>query len=113
MDGTPSFVPAPVAAVGVDGLTVKQRRLVVYILKTQEREGRPPTVREMMAFLEVASTSPVMALLAILKRKGYIEETDERQAHGVKLKGLRTVLCFDESLEGRRLKALYLKAYRG
>ncbi len=63
---TPNFTPAPHLALGPDGLTDKQRRLVRFILRTMEAEGRAPTVREMMASMGAASTSVVTKTIQML-----------------------------------------------
>ncbi len=105
---TPTFIPNEEGEVGKDGLTKRQRGLVFFILTSHEQESRGPTVREMMAHLGAASSSPVLDLLKVLKKKGVLENPKTRQAHGVKLKGLKTGLIFDHSSpEGQRLFAIY------
>ena len=105
---TPTFTPNEEGEIGKDGLTRRQRGLVFFILTTHEQESRAPTVREMMAHLGAASSSPVLDLLKVLKKKGVLENAKTRQAHGVNLRGVRTGLIFDTATpEGQRLYSIY------
>jgi SOS-response transcriptional repressor LexA len=107
-----NFTPSPQVAVGPDGLTERQRRLVMFILKSMEQRGHVPTRREMMAFLGLRSTCPVTDILKMLRRKGFVMQAEPGKSHGTRLVGVRTGLIFDHSPEGQRLKSVYVKNYK-
>lgn len=56
-------------------LTDKQRRILEFIASVMEREGRPPTVREIAAAFGYSSPKAADDHLAALERKGYLERS--------------------------------------
>ncbi|MFQ5964037.1 MAG: transcriptional repressor LexA [Candidatus Scalinduaceae bacterium] len=53
-------------------LTKKQHKLLLFLTKYIQENGYPPTVREIVYHLKLASTNSVKKYLDILERKGYI-----------------------------------------
>ena len=53
-------------------LTKKQQNLLSFLTKYIQEKGYPPTVREIVYHLKLASTNGVKKYLDILERKGYI-----------------------------------------
>ncbi|HEY3282919.1 MAG TPA: transcriptional repressor LexA [Armatimonadota bacterium] len=56
-------------------LTDRQRRILEIIVEETEREGRPPTVREIAAAAGIKSPKGVSDHLTALERKGLLERT--------------------------------------
>ncbi|MCP4254892.1 MAG: transcriptional repressor LexA [Candidatus Scalindua sp.] len=54
-------------------LTKKQHNLLSFLTKYIRENGYPPTIREMVYHLKLASTNSVKKYLDILERKGYIK----------------------------------------
>jgi repressor LexA len=54
-------------------LTPRQHEVLDVIVRYAERNGYPPSVRELGDLLDVDSTSTVHSLLLTLHRKGYIQ----------------------------------------
>ena len=54
-------------------LTIKQHNLLSFLTKYIRENGYPPTIREMVYHLKLASTNSVKKYLDILERKGYIK----------------------------------------
>jgi len=65
-------------------LTKKQRRVLDFIIRSVEKEGNHPTIREIGAKFKMRSTGSVRDVLKALKKKGYIIH-DEHVARGYKL----------------------------
>lgn len=64
-------------------LTEKQQRILEFVASAMEREGRPPTVREIAAAFGIKSPKGVSDHLAALERKGYLERS--RTSRGLRL----------------------------
>ena len=60
------------------GLTHRQRRILEVIRETVDRQGYPPSVREIGQAVGLTSTSSVAHQLATLERKGYIRRDPNR-----------------------------------
>ncbi len=58
-------------------LSVRQRRMYVFICHTIRSKGRPPTIREIGREVEISSTSVVNYNLGILAREGLIQRDKE------------------------------------
>ena len=54
-------------------LTKKQHNFLSFLTKYIRENGYPPTIREMLYHLKLASTNSVKKYLDILERKGYIK----------------------------------------
>ncbi|MEU1539102.1 transcriptional repressor LexA [Actinacidiphila glaucinigra] len=63
---------------GPDGLTNRQTSIVEAILSSVENRGFPPSMREIGEAVGLASTSSVAHQLAVLQRKGVIEQDPHR-----------------------------------
>ncbi len=59
-------------AVDMTGLTKRQRRILVFLKEHIDSHGYPPSMREVGAACELASTSSVSHQLRMLERKGFI-----------------------------------------
>lgn len=68
-----------------DDLTDSQQRVLDSITRYIDQNGMPPTIREIMADLKLASPRSVQVHLAALEEKGYIER-DSRTSRSIKLK---------------------------
>ena len=71
-------------------LTKRQKQMLDYVIKSIQREGYPPSIREIGASLGIKSPRGVVGHLEALQRKGYLER--ERGARTIRIKS---------SLEGR------------
>ena len=58
--------------VDLTGLTKRQRRILVFLKDHIEQRGYPPSMREVGAACDLASTSSVSHQLRMLERKGFI-----------------------------------------
>lgn len=58
------------------GLTARQREVMAWIERYQDRHGLPPTIREIGAALEIRSPNGVICRLRALKRLGYLGHKD-------------------------------------
>lgn len=65
-------------------LTERQRSTLEVIVESIRERGRPPTLREIGARLDISSTNGVREHLQALVDKGYIER-QERSARGIRL----------------------------
>ncbi len=54
-------------------LTKKQHNFLSFLTKYIRENGYPPTIREIVYHLKLASTNSVKKYLDILERKGYIK----------------------------------------
>ncbi|MFL6139157.1 MAG: transcriptional repressor LexA [Frankiaceae bacterium] len=63
---------------GPSGLTPRQRRILEVIRELLERNGYPPTVREVGKAVGLTSTSSVAHQLAMLERKGFLRRDPNR-----------------------------------
>jgi len=68
----------PDAAVDAAGLTQRQRRILEVIREAVDRQGYPPSVREIGQAVGLTSTSSVAHQLTTLERKGYIRRDPNR-----------------------------------
>lgn len=66
-------------------LTDSQRRVLDSVTRYIEQNEMPPTIREIMADLKLASPRSVQVHLAALEEKGYIDR-DTRTSRSIKLK---------------------------
>lgn len=64
--------------VDMTGLTKRQRRILVFLKDHIERQGYPPSMREVGAACDLASTSSVSHQLRMLERKGFIRRDPNR-----------------------------------
>ena len=83
--GAPPGTPEPAvvrdfpdSAVDATGLTQRQRRILEVIRDAVERQGYPPSVREIGQAVGLTSTSSVAHQLTTLERKGYIRRDPNR-----------------------------------
>ncbi len=75
---TPEVVALPDAAPGRDGLTERQRMILVEIRRIVASRGYPPSVREIGEIVGLTSPSSVNYQLKALERKGYIRRDPHR-----------------------------------
>src|SRR5829696_42913 len=68
----------PDTAVDAAGLTQRQRRILEVIREAVDRQGYPPSVREIGQAVGLTSTSSVAHQLSTLERKGYIRRDPNR-----------------------------------
>jgi len=68
----------PDGPVDAAGLTQRQRRILQVIREAVERQGYPPSVREIGHAVGLTSTSSVAHQLTTLERKGYIRRDPNR-----------------------------------
>ena len=68
----------PDGAVDAAGLTQRQRRILEVIREAVNRQGYPPSVREIGQAVGLTSTSSVAHQLTTLERKGYIRRDPNR-----------------------------------
>jgi repressor LexA len=68
----------PDSAVDAAGLTQRQRRILEVIREAVDRQGYPPSVREIGQAVGLTSTSSVAHQLSTLERKGYIRRDPNR-----------------------------------
>jgi repressor LexA len=61
-----------------DGLTVRQRRILEAIVDALERQGYPPSVRELGIAAGLSSPSSVLHQLKVLEAKGFIRRDPNR-----------------------------------
>ncbi|SKB09752.1 transcriptional repressor LexA [Aeromicrobium choanae] len=64
--------------VDLTGLTKRQRRILVFLKDHIESHGYPPSMREVGAACDLASTSSVSHQLRMLERKGFIRRDPNR-----------------------------------
>jgi len=67
----------------VNELTQRQRQVLQFITSFSDRNGYPPSQREIAGHLKVSGTLPVMKHLNALERKGYIKR--EKVNRGISL----------------------------
>ena len=75
---TGSISALPDAPAGVDGLTLRQRRILEMIKDTVETRGYPPSIREMGDAVGLASSSSVAHQLKVLEAKGFLRRDPNR-----------------------------------
>ncbi len=68
----------PDGPAGVDGLTLRQRRILEMIKDTVETRGYPPSIREMGDAVGLASSSSVAHQLKVLEGKGFLRRDPNR-----------------------------------
>jgi repressor LexA len=68
----------PDVSVDSTGLTQRQRRILEVIREAVEKQGYPPSVREIGQAVGLTSTSSVAHQLTTLERKGYIRRDPNR-----------------------------------
>src|SRR4249920_1581839 len=73
-----SFSSFPDGPTDVDGLTLRQRRILEVIKETVERRGYPPSIREMGDAVGLASSSSVAHQLKMLEAKGFLRRDPNR-----------------------------------
>ena len=56
-----------------DPITITQQRVLHVIIDFIERNGFPPTIREIMALMGYASVNNVQRILSVLEQKGHIK----------------------------------------
>lgn len=71
-------VELPDGSTGADGLTERQRRILVEIRHSVETRGYPPSVREIGEVVGLTSPSSVNYQLKALERKGYLRRDPNR-----------------------------------
>jgi len=64
--------------VDLTGLTKRQRRILVFLKDHIDQRGYPPSMREVGAACDLASTSSVSHQLRMLERKGFIRRDPNR-----------------------------------
>src|SRR6187551_2105689 len=70
-DGSP-------AEAGLTALTARQRQILTVIRDSIERQGYPPSMREIGEAVGLASTSSVTHQLAALEKKGFLRRDPNR-----------------------------------
>ena len=75
---TGSVSALPDGPAGVDGLTLRQRRILEMITETVESRGYPPSIREMGDAVGLASSSSVAHQLKVLEAKGFLRRDPNR-----------------------------------
>jgi repressor LexA len=73
-----SVVEMPDTPAGADGLTERQRRILMEIRHAVETRGYPPSVREIGEIVGLTSPSSVNYQLKALERKGYLRRDPHR-----------------------------------
>ena len=73
-----SIAAFPDGPAGVDGLTLRQRRILEMIKETVETRGYPPSIREMGDAVGLASSSSVAHQLKVLETKGFLRRDPNR-----------------------------------
>ena len=68
----------PDGPAGIDGLTLRQRRILEMIKETVETRGYPPSIREMGDAVGLASSSSVAHQLKVLEGKGFLRRDPNR-----------------------------------
>ena len=68
----------PDGPAGLDGLTLRQRRILEMIKETVETRGYPPSIREMGDAVGLASSSSVAHQLKVLEGKGFLRRDPNR-----------------------------------
>ena len=63
---------------GRDKLTKRQAQVLDVISRSIEREGYPPTIREIGSVLNIKSTNAVNDHLKALERKGYLNRNESK-----------------------------------
>lgn len=58
------------------GLTKRQEAILQFIVEYSQREGYPPSIREIGAYFDIGSLRGVTVHLDALERKGYIERAN-------------------------------------
>ena len=76
--GDSSITTLPDGPAGVDGLTLRQRRILEMIKDTVETRGYPPSIREMGDAVGLASSSSVAHQLKVLEAKGFLRRDPNR-----------------------------------
>lgn len=88
-------------------LTARQGEFLRAIVAHLLEHGRPPTARDLMLRFGLASPLGVQSHLAALQRKGYLGPTRDAPptARAIRLVGARLALEYEDTEEGRRLRA--------
>lgn len=95
--GEGSVSALPDGPAGVDGLTLRQRRILEMIKDTVETRGYPPSIREMGDAVGLASSSSVAHQLKVLESKGFLRRDPNRP------RALEVLLSGSESAKVRPL----------
>jgi repressor LexA len=74
----PSVLGFPDGPADASGLTARQRRILEVIRDLVERNGYPPSIREVGRAVGLTSTSSVAHQLAVLERKGFLRRDPNR-----------------------------------
>ena len=77
-DASGDVVEMPDSPAGVDGLTERQRRILMEIRAAVEARGYPPSVREIGEIVGLTSPSSVNYQLKALERKGFLRRDPHR-----------------------------------
>lgn len=72
-------------------LTKRQLKLVRFIAEFSDEHGYPPTYRQMMKFMEIATCNSILCHLKALRRKGVLTWADNK-ARTVRLNQLIPIL---------------------
>ena len=79
-------IALPDGSEGTDGLTARQRLILVMITSTTAERGYPPSVREIAEAVGLASPSSVQHQLGVLQKKGFINR-DTSRARALDIRG--------------------------
>jgi repressor LexA len=74
-----------------NGLTQRQRQVLQFITSFTDRNGYPPSQREIAGHLNVSGTLPVMKHLNALERKGYIKRDNVNRGITLKIPNCRPI----------------------
>ncbi|MDR0285109.1 MAG: transcriptional repressor LexA [Propionibacteriaceae bacterium] len=79
----------PDGPAGADGLTLRQRRILEFVMTSTQQRGYPPTVREIGAAVGLTSPSSVAHQLRNLENRGYLRRNPNLpRALEIRLPGL-------------------------
>lgn len=67
-----------------DRLTERQNQVYEFLRTYVRRSGKPPTIKEIGAHLDIKSTNGVHKMLVVLETKGYINRT-KHEARGIEI----------------------------
>ncbi|MBD3674691.1 MAG: hypothetical protein HUJ26_14300 [Planctomycetaceae bacterium] len=73
----------PLAATNQKPLTERQQRVYDYLIEFTLEHGFQPSVREMMAALEIESPNGIVCHLRALHKKGWIRRSDDQQSRAL------------------------------
>ena len=67
----------------VEKLTTQQEKALQFIRERSQKNGMAPTLRELGAFMGYKAVGSAQDIVAVLRRKGFLQETDRRIARNL------------------------------